>query len=195
MTTAHFLFLRASEFVVTDSSCSPLCIRDANIHMTSTGEENLALHIKQSKTDQKGRGVLSYTGHSSHAVYAACAVKSNLHLQKQRSDWVASDPLFRLTSGSAMTRRNLADFVSSLLRLLGMDPQFYSGHSFRIGGAISASVAGLNDYENKLIGRWSSDCYKRYIRSPVSLFLKIVRQISSTSSTPYQYAHPFLPNS
>ena len=94
-----------------------------------------------------------------------------------------------------MTRRNLADFVSSLLRLLGVDAQFYSGHSFRIGGVISASVAGLNAYEIKLIERWSSDCYKRYIRSPVSLFLKIAQQISSTSSTAYQYAHPFLPNS
>ena len=145
--------------------------------------------MKQSKTDQKGQGVLFYTGHSLHVVCAVCAVKSNLHLQKQRLDWAASHPLFRLTSGSAMTRRNLADFVSSLLRLLG------SGHSFRIGGATSASVAGLNDYEIKLIGRWSSDCYKRYIRSPVSLFLKIGQQISSTSSTPYQYAHPFLPNS
>ena len=35
-----------------------------------------------------------------------------------------------------------------------------SGRSFRIGGATSASLAGLSDYQIKLIGRWKSDCYR-----------------------------------
>ena len=61
-----------------------------------------------------------------------------------------------------------------------IDPHQYSGHSFRIGGATSAAVAGLNDYEIKLLRRWSSDCYKCYIRSPLSLFLKVPRQIADT---------------
>ena len=70
---------------------------------------------------------------------------------------------------------NLMNFVSPLLRLTGLDPHHYSGHSFRIGGATSTAVAGLNDYEIKLLGRWSSDCCRCYIRSPLSLFLKVPR--------------------
>ena len=74
---------------------------------------------------------------------------------------------------------------------MGLDPQFYSGHSFRIGSATSATIAGLNDYEIKLLGRWSSDCYKRYIRSPLSFFLNVAPQIARTKDIPYQYASPY----
>ena len=82
-------------------------------------------------------------------------------------------------------------FSLNLLRLVGLDPQHYSGHSFRIGGATSATIAGLNDYEIKLLGRWSSDCYKRYICSPLSLFVNVALQIARTKDIPYQYASPY----
>ena len=168
MTTSHFLLLCASKFVITDSSSQLLRISDVELKMSSNREEYMALHVKQSKTDQERRGILLYTGHSKHTVCAVCAMKSNV--QQQRAYHSHDGPLFGLSSGRAMTRKQLTDFVSSILRLLGMDPNLHSGHSFGIDGATAASVAGLKDYEIKLIGRWSSDCYKRYIRSPVSLF-------------------------
>ena len=74
---------------------------------------------------------------------------------------------------------------------MGLDPQHYSGHSFRIGGATSATIAGLNDYEIKLLGHWSSDCYKRYISSPLSLFLQVAPRIAQTKDIPYQYTSPY----
>lgn len=143
LTTAHFLLLRASEFAVTDSSTSVLHICDVNILFSSTGDKYLALHIRYSKTDQKGQGVTLHTWNSLHAVSVVCAMKSNHHFQHQRSNWTINDPLVRLTSGEAMTRRNRLNLISSPLRLLGVDPQLYSGRSFRIGGATSASVVGL----------------------------------------------------
>ena len=50
---------------------------------------------------------------------------------------------------------------------------------------------GLNDYEIKLLSRWSSDCYKRCICSPLSLFLKVAPRIAQTKAIPYQYASPY----
>lgn len=74
-----------------------------------------------------------------------------------------------------------------LLRLVGLDPHHYSGHSFRIGGAQSSSIAGLNDYEIKLLGCLSSDCFKRYIRYPLSLLLTVTPRLAKTKDIPYQY--------
>lgn len=74
-----------------------------------------------------------------------------------------------------------------LLRLVGLDPYHYSGHSFRIGGAQSSSIAGLNDYEIKLLGCLSSDCFKRYIRYPLSLLLTVTPRLAKTKDIPYQY--------
>ena len=129
-----------------------------------------------------------YLGHAHHTVCAVCA---NLQIQHARPHSTPCDPLFRLSSGLPLARRDLTTFLSSLLQLVGLDPQHYSGHSFRIGGATSATIAGLNDYEIKLLGRWSSDCYKRYIHSPLSLFLTVAPRIAETKDIPYQYASPY----
>jgi len=194
ITTAHFLLLRASEFTITDSHSDdiPLLLKDATICITSDGDEYLALRIKKSKTDQKGEGIVLYTGHTQHKVCAVCAIKSNLQLQ-QKIDHHGDMTLFQLANGESISRQGLITFITPLLRLAGLEPNAYSGHSFRIGGATSASIAGLQDYEIKLMGRWTSDCYKRYIRSPLSIFLRNAKLIASTNNTSYQYANPYLP--
>ena len=51
-------------------------------------------------------------------------------------------PLFLLENNQALTKH-----LSHLLRLIGVDSTAYGTHSFRIGGATSASLAGLADYE------------------------------------------------
>ena len=48
----------------------------------------------------------------------------------------------------------------------GLDPTKYAGHSFRIGAATSAASKGINDSTIKLLGRWESEAYQIYIRTP-----------------------------
>ena len=155
MTTAHFLLLRAGEFTVTSNTSyaaeTSLCLQDVSLHTTQTGDEYVALHLRKSKTDQKHRGVVLYLGHAHHTVCAVCALKTNLQIQHARPHSTPSDPLFRLSSGLPLARRDLTTFLSTLLRLVGLDPQHYSGHSFRIGGATSATIAGLIMRSNCLV--------------------------------------------
>jgi len=150
---AHFLLLRAGEFVVTDFSRVTLCANDLHINTTSDGHEYMSLRIAQSKTDQNRQGFTLYTGYSKHSVCAICAMKANLRIQNQLKSVNQLGHLFCLSSGSAITRHELQNVLASILRLLGLTPDLYSTHSFRIGGATSAAIAGLNDYEIKLIGR------------------------------------------
>lgn len=151
ITTGHFLMLRASEFTV--PSCDlfdasiHLTVADANLHSSSDGSEYLTLRIKQSKTDQRRQGVTLYTAHSDHPVCAVCAVKAKLAIHRPCDPTDPSTtPLFQLSDNSPVTKTGLVSYVSQLLRLIGIDPSQYSGHSFRIGGATSASLAGLSDY-------------------------------------------------
>ena len=74
-------------------------------------------------------------------------MKSNLALKRSRPNMSEESLLFLLEKNQALTKRQLVTFVSHLLRLIGVDPTAYGTRSFRIGGATSASLAGLADYE------------------------------------------------
>jgi hypothetical protein len=49
-----------------------------------------------------------------------------------------------------------------------LDPDLYTGHSFRIGAATVAHAQGIDDSMIMTLGRWSrkSNAYQRYIKIP-----------------------------
>ena len=75
------------------------------------------------------------------------------------------DPLLALPDGQPLTRNAFLDMLKVVLNRLGMDASNYAGHSFRIGAATSAAAAHVPDHVIKTLGRWSSDCYQRYIHT------------------------------
>jgi hypothetical protein len=61
--------------------------------------------------------------------------------------------LLKLKSGSK------EPLTKKLLQRFGYNPQNYGGHSFRRGAATWAGSVGLSDYDIKMLGYWSSDCF------------------------------------
>jgi len=167
MTLGFFGLLRAAEFTVPSQTSF-----DPNIHLTFgdvsqrtlyNGAKFMSVKIKQSKTDVKCRGILVHIGCSEHKVCAVCAMAT--HLEGKTLDY--AKPLFQFNNGSVLTRSLLVNHTRTYLALAGIDPERFTGHSFRVGGATSAAEAGLSEWEIKLMGRWSSDCYHRYIKASI----------------------------
>ena len=75
-------------------------------------------------------------------------------------------PLFVFQNGTFLTRKT----ISQLMKVLIPDSitKTYSSHSFRIGAATTAAGAGFPRWLIQSLGRWSSDCFKEYIRIPDS---------------------------
>ncbi|CAG2204821.1 unnamed protein product [Mytilus edulis] len=162
---AYFGFLRCGELTVNtdfDASCN-LCIEDI------TFEEDYAiLHLKTSKTDPFRSGVNIYLFKNNTSV---CPVKSLIrYLDVRRSRFSIacnSSPLFVMENGEALTRTFFINHVRSILEIIGLNPSNYNGHSFRIGAATSVA-SKIEDHLIKILGRWSSECYTRYIHTPKS---------------------------
>ena len=77
-------------------------------------------------------------------------------------------PLFCFASGRYLTQGIVSDLLSDSARVAGLPYQSLKGHSFRIGAASVAAAAGLPEWLIKVLGRWSSDYYQLYIRTPQS---------------------------
>ena len=73
-------------------------------------------------------------------------------------------PLFINFDGSAVPRSVFQESLNLVFSFCGFDSNFYKGHSFRIGAATLAAKQGFSDAQIRLMGRWKSDAFKRYIR-------------------------------
>ena len=119
----------------------------------------IQITIKQSKADQFKKGAQIYLGKTTHAI---CPVRALVHyLTRQGS---APGPLFLFSDNKWLTRGAFSTALNRALEELKMDPSKYNTHSFRIGAATSAKQAGVSDSHLKVLGRWKSDAYKKYIR-------------------------------
>ena len=107
------------------------------------------LRIRSSKTDQEGRGEVQYVGPPTLKLIARYMTKANieggaLFLRIRRGDHVTSE---RLTTVSA--RRIIKARASNA----GVEG-FISGHSLRVGSAVSLAQAGASVVDLQTAGRW-----------------------------------------
>lgn len=163
--TGFYGFLRASEFCAPYAhsfDCSrSLCLTDLSLTPSSA-----QLLIKASKTDPF-RSTCTVTVGATHTSTCpvAALTKYVYHVNQPQHT-----PLFQFEDGSFLTRPALTAHLRTLLRSIGADSTSFASHSFRIGAATTAAAAGLPVWQIQAMGRWSSDCYTRYIRlSPATL--------------------------
>ena len=154
--------LRVSEFTSPSSysylKSRTLQRRDISIQPDGTTK----VSIRASKTDQQARGHQILIGCTGGTTCPALLIQQYLdhsHHHKFR-------PLFHFKSGCFLTRKIFANVLHECLLAVGANPKLYSTHSLRIGGATAAAAAGVHPTLIRDLGRWRSNCYQHYIRTP-----------------------------
>ena len=79
-------------------------------------------------------------------------------------------PLFLLQNGQPLSRNILTDWLRQIMASARV-PGNFSSHSFRIGAATVAARNGVPDHLIQSMGRWSSNAYQLYIRTPAKALL------------------------
>lgn len=165
--TAFFGFLRCAEFTCGDifDPDYNLCVSDISLN-----EEPALLKLKQSKTDPFRQGVFIKLFCTGTAICPRCQLINYLSI---RNHYVPikthKDPLFVLSDGSALSRSTFLKMFKQTFQVANLPLDNYTGHSFRIGAATSsAATMCIGDHMIKVLGRWKSDSYCRYIQTPTS---------------------------
>jgi hypothetical protein len=135
------------------------------------------VHLRASKTDPFRQGVTLQVYSTGNQLCPCTAVKSYV---AARSNYYSTSqsPFFMLPSLQPLTRQQFIFYFDNLLQILNLPVSAIRPHSFRIGAATSAAAAGVPDHLLKTLGRWSSDCYQRYIRTPASLIAQAYIKMS-----------------
>lgn len=158
----YFGFMRSGEFTVT--GLSPPAIQAADLAVDSHESPTLVkVTLRRAKTDPFGKGVDIYFGRTSTPI---CPVIGLLNYMAVRPKGDNSSPLLIHADGSPLTREQFVRMVKKTLHMANIDESGYSGHSFRIGAASSAAAAGVPAYFIKMLGRWESEAYHLYIKTP-----------------------------
>ena len=128
------------------------------------------IHIKCSKTDPFHSGCDIYLGKVNSDICPLTAIGSYLHVCGD-----APGPLFLFRDGRPLPWQILASKIQHILHSDGYSGA-YSVHSFRIDPATTAASCGIPDHLIKTLGRWSSDAYQVYIRTPITAIVKVTSQ-------------------
>ena len=174
VTLAFFGFLRSSEYTSPSRSTyitnSTLLFSDVSISNNCT---TAIIHIKSSKTDPFKTGCSINVGSTGSAVCPVRALFQFINVHR-----LLTGPLFMFRNGTYLTRRYMATLIQQALPQL----PHANTHSFRIGGASAAASVGVPDSTIQILGRWSSDAYRRYLRLPNSTVCNLASRIANVGS-------------
>lgn len=77
---------------------------------------------------------------------------------------VSQGPLFQHPNGKPLTVSEFSRVLKKLVTKCHLDPNRYTCHSLRIGGATHAHLLNMPATQIQKLGRWKSSAFKKYIR-------------------------------
>ena len=161
---AFFGLLRCSEYTsanrFTFDPASTLLVDDVSFNNNYT---IMILRIKASKTDPFRNGVSIRIAAIGGWLCPVRLMRRYLHVHP------GPGPLFRLDMHRYLVRNDVVSFLRGVLH----DVPQINTHSFRIGGASAAASAGVPDSQIQILGRWSSDAYRRYLHLSDNVILRM----------------------
>ena len=180
-TLAFYGFLRCSEFTYPGvHSFRPqfdLGTDCVSFYPSLVCPQHIVVTLKSSKTDFSRQGQSVVIAKAPGPVCAVSAMQQFFLTTRP-----SRGPLFSFRSGRLLTRSAVICLLRDAARCAGLPYHSLKGHSFRIGAASTAAAAGLPDWLIKVLGRWSSDCYQLYIRTPQQVLLSAAPRMAGVSS-------------
>ena len=91
-------------------------------------------------------------------------------------------PFISSSAGEELSYDGLLKAIKSIAFHFGFDPSRFGTHSSRIGGASALSAAGIEDSIIKLMGRWKSLAFLKYIRLAAGVYNRALDALTNKST-------------
>ena len=132
----------------------------------------------------KGKTVPLVIGAGGAHVDAVAEVRNLLAVDDVSSHDKQLVPLFRDPATNMPLHADcVRGVIQKLMAHVGQDPKDFGTHSLRIGGATALFAAGATPTVIRTMGRWSSDCYRLYVRACYEASMSWTKRAGSTAVT------------
>lgn len=182
--SAFFGFFRLGELLVesADQYVPAVNLSWGDVAVDNRSSPTMAkFHLKRSKCDQFGKGVDVVVGKTDSPICPVAALVAYISLRQDRPG-----PFFINRQKAPVVKSWFVQQIRAIIGLLGLPHVDYAGHSFRIGAATSAALAGVEDSTIQALGRWQSAAFLQYIRMPRERLASISRRLASAAVVPSQ---------
>ncbi|XP_038064538.1 uncharacterized protein LOC119739488 isoform X1 [Patiria miniata] len=158
---AFFVFFRVGELTTASKSAGhERTLNFQDVWFASNDHSVLVVRLRFSKTDQRGDSVELRFHRDYHSPTCPVNMVSSYLLLRPHF----AGPFFVHVDGTPLTTYQFSQMLRKSLVALGLPPQGFSPHSFRIGAATSAALNGTPVPQIQLLGRWKSQAVNLYIR-------------------------------
>jgi integrase len=175
---AFWGFFRVSEFCVKSTGNSFLRRMDVKLKQLSDSSKYLTVDLRSSKGSQF-KPVKVYIYPNASRLCPVAAMEKYLKLTAHFARCKPTEPLFWL-SYEHMSTTDFNSLLKDAISHTSLDPKFYTAHCLRSGAATSAYNSGVSPELIMRLGRWSSDCYKVYIKKSATVIRAAHRKIETS---------------
>ena len=128
-----------------------------------------------------GKTVPLAVGAGGNFIDAVWEMNNLLRVDPIPASRMAKTPMFRdPATNDALRSGAMRRLTRVLMASIGEAPSQFGLHSYRIGGATALFAAGATPLTIRMMGRWSSDCYRLYVRACYEQTLEWTAKCGST---------------
>ena len=148
------------------------CLRIGEITMRGQNKESL-IHLRHLTVDEVSFQLrfnkFKHSQGTFHTVQVSkqkapiCPMEAMSTYLKHRGQHPG--PLFIVSNCTPVSRQMFQKHFSRSCLFCDIPIKYFKGHSFRIGAATLAAKIGFSDTQIRLMGRWKSNAFLRYIRA------------------------------
>eukprot|EP00731_Ephydatia_muelleri_P036129 Em0203g4a len=161
---AFFGFFRLGELLLESRTTynSVLHLSWGDISIDSlTNPSMVEVYLKKSKCDQFGAGADVLLGRSGGQLCPVTAILDYINVRRDTPGY-----FFVESQEKPISKARFIAGLREALKESGYPDDQYAGHSFCIGAATAAAIAGVEDSLIQTLGRWHSAAFLRYFRTP-----------------------------
>ena len=168
LSTAFVGLLRSAEFALDYGKVwdSEKNLNRADLALLTEEQAIIMMHPCKNMHILTGKTVPLVLGAGGEYIDAVWELNNLIRVDPIAEHLKKSTPLFRNPADNQPLRTSsVRDWTKGLMKAIGEDPTEFGTHSYRIGGATALFAAGADPTVIRTMGRWSSDCYRLYVRA------------------------------